>query len=102
MRIVAEACLTFPTLDAIDAGYEVFPVADAVGGTSPDTHRTAMERVSQAGARLVSWAQVACKLQRDWARTETATQFREILFVPSAASSDAPRNGATVAAARST
>jgi nicotinamidase-related amidase len=34
-----EACLTFPTLDALDAGYEIYPVVDAVGGTSAEAHR---------------------------------------------------------------
>src|SRR6266550_6262950 len=29
-----EACLAFPALDALRAGYEVYVVADAVGGTS--------------------------------------------------------------------
>src|SRR6266436_796119 len=28
-----EACLTFPTLDALREGFEVYPVVDAVGGT---------------------------------------------------------------------
>ena len=41
-----EACLTFPTLDALSEGYEVYPVVDAVGGTSPDAHRAALERVT--------------------------------------------------------
>jgi nicotinamidase-related amidase len=94
-----EACLTFPTLDAIETGYEVYPVVDAVGGTSPDAHQTALERVAQAGARLVSWVQLACELQRDWARNETASAFKEILFGPPSASSAAVHNGATSAAA---
>jgi isochorismate hydrolase len=29
-----EACLIFPTLDMLREGYEVYPLADAVGGTS--------------------------------------------------------------------
>ena len=29
-----EVCLAFPSLDALRAGYEVYPVVDAVGGTS--------------------------------------------------------------------
>lgn len=70
-----EACLTFPTLDALREGYEVYPVADAVGGTSLEAHRAALERVAQAGARPTSWVQVLCELQRGWARTETAKQF---------------------------
>jgi nicotinamidase-related amidase len=75
-----EACLTFPTLDAIREGYEVYPIVDAVGGTSVEAHRSALDRMGQAGARPTSWVQVLCELQRDWSRTETATKFAEILF----------------------
>jgi nicotinamidase-related amidase len=75
-----EACLSFPTLDAIREGYEVYPIVDAVGGTSIESHRAALERMIQAGARPVSWVQVLCELQRDWSRKETAAPFAEILF----------------------
>ena len=75
-----EACLTFPTLDALREGYEVYPIADAVGGTSLKAHRAALERVVQAGAQPTSWVQVLCELQRDWSRKETAGKFAEILF----------------------
>ena len=75
-----EACLTFPTLDAMREGFEVYPVVDAVGGTSIEAHRAALTRVSQAGAQLISWVQLACELQRDWARTKTAKEFAEIVF----------------------
>nr|WP_120491854.1 hydrolase [Corynebacterium lactis] len=75
-----EACLSFPTLDAIKDGYETFPVVDAVGGTSPEAHETALRRMEQAGAHLTSWVQVACELQRDWNRTDTSQEFAQILF----------------------
>lgn len=75
-----EACLTFPTLDALREGYEVYPVVDAVGGTSVEAHRAALERVVQAGAQPTSWVQVLCELQRDWARKETPGQFAELVF----------------------
>ena len=75
-----EACLTFPTLDAIRDGYEIYPVVDAVGGTSAEAHRAALERMIQAGARPTGWVQVLCELQRDWSRKETAGPFAEILF----------------------
>lgn len=67
-----EACLTFPTLDAIKEDYEVYPIIDAVGGTSVAAHEAALRRVEQAGAKLTSIAQLACELQRDWNRHDTA------------------------------
>jgi nicotinamidase-related amidase len=75
-----EACLTFPAIDALREGYEVYPVVDAVGGTSVEAHRAGLERIVQAGARPVSWVQVLCELQRDWVREETSGPFAKILF----------------------
>ncbi len=66
-----EACLTFPALDALKEGFEVYAVADAVGGTSPAAHEAALRRIEQAGAQLISKTQLYCELQRDWARKET-------------------------------
>jgi nicotinamidase-related amidase len=59
-------------------GYEVYPVVDAVGGTSVDAHTYALQRLSQAGARPISLTQLLCELQRDWARSETAEKFMQI------------------------
>ena len=66
-----EACLLFPAIDALKEGYEVYPVVDALGGTSLESHRAALDRVSRAGAQLTTWNSVGCELQRDWARRET-------------------------------
>jgi nicotinamidase-related amidase len=75
-----EACLTFPSLDAMREGYETYPVTDAVGGTSPEAHQAGLDRIAQAGGQPTSVAQVGCELQRDWARQETAEGFAQILF----------------------
>lgn len=75
-----EACLTFPALDALREGYEVYVVADAVGGTSEKAHDMALRRIEQAGAKMISVAQLFCELQRDWNRADTAKQFMD-LFV---------------------
>jgi len=73
-----EVCLAFPTLDALHAGFEVYPVVDAVGGTSPEAHRAGLERIVQAGAKPISWVSLACELQRDWARVETVPDVVDI------------------------
>ena len=75
-----EACLTFPALDALAAGYEVYVIADAVGGTSVAAHECALRRIEQAGGQMISVAQLFCELQRDWARGETVPAFMN-LFV---------------------
>lgn len=75
-----EVCLAFPALDALREGFEVYPVIDAVGGTSVDAHRAGLDRIVQAGAVPVSWVQLACELQRDWRRETTVPGFAEIVF----------------------
>lgn len=42
-----EACLSFVVLDALREGYEVYPVMDAVGGTSVEVHKLALKRFMQ-------------------------------------------------------
>jgi nicotinamidase-related amidase len=70
-----EACLTFPALDAIQEGYEVYVPVDAVGGTSLSAHQAALHRMEQAGVRLISRVQMYCELQRDWSREATVPGF---------------------------
>ena len=74
-----EACLSFPTLDAMKEGFEVYPIVDAVGGTSVVAHEAALRRVEQAGAKLCSVAQLACEIQRDWIRKSTAPFMQKAL-----------------------
>jgi nicotinamidase-related amidase len=75
-----EVCMAFPALDAIRDGYEVYPVVDAIGGTSEEAHRAGIERTVQAGAKPIGWVLLACELQRDWARVETVPQIVEIVI----------------------
>ena len=75
-----EICMAFPALDALREGYDVYPVVDAIGGTSEDAHRTGVERVVQAGAQPVSWVALAVELQRDWAREETVADVIDIVL----------------------
>jgi len=75
-----EACLSFPVLDALKEGYEVYMVVDAVGGTSKKAHDAAIRRMEQAGAISISVAQLFCELQRDWGRSETAAGFMNLFI----------------------
>ena len=75
-----EACLTFPALDALKAGYEVYVVADAVGGTSATAHEMALRRIEQAGGKMISVAQLFCELQRDWQRQATVPAFIDLFI----------------------
>jgi nicotinamidase-related amidase len=75
-----EVCMAFTALDALREGYEVYPVVDAIGGTSLEAHRAGLERVVQAGGQPISWVSLACELQRDWARQDTVADVVEIVL----------------------
>lgn len=75
-----EICMAFTALDALREGYEVYPVVDAIGGTSPEAHRAGLERTVQAGAQPIGWVSLAGELQRDWARQETVPALIEIVL----------------------
>jgi nicotinamidase-related amidase len=75
-----EICMAFPALDALREGYDVYPVVDAIGGTSEESHRAGLERVVQAGGQPISWVALACELQRDWARGATVADVVEIVL----------------------
>jgi nicotinamidase-related amidase len=75
-----EVCMAFTALDALRDGYDVYPVVDAVGGTSVEAHRAGLERVVQAGGQPISWVSLACELQRDWARQETVADIVQIVL----------------------
>ena len=75
-----EACLTFPALDAMREGYEVYVVSDAVGGTSVAAHEAALRRIEQAGGKMISVPQLFCELQRDWSRKETVPAFMNLFI----------------------
>lgn len=75
-----EICMAFTALDALREGYEVYPVVDAIGGTSPEAHHAGLDRVMQAGGQPISWVSLAVELQRDWARQETVQEVIEIVL----------------------
>jgi nicotinamidase-related amidase len=74
-----EVCLAFPALEALKAGYEIYAVEDASGGTSVVAHNAGMRRVEQAGAVPVTSLQVLLEYQRDWARKETYNEVMEVV-----------------------
>jgi nicotinamidase-related amidase len=64
--IVTEVCVAFPALSALAEGFEVFVVTDASGTFNDVTRHSAWDRMSAAGAQLMTWFGVACELHRDW------------------------------------
>ena len=77
--LLTEACVTFPVLSALSAGYEVYVVGDACGGLTPSSHELALRRMESAGAKMTSWIQVLLEFQRDWTRHATYDGARAIV-----------------------
>lgn len=64
--VVTDVCVAFPTLSALEEGYEVFVVTDASGTFNQTTRDASWSRMEQAGAQLMNWFSVGCELHRDW------------------------------------
>lgn len=74
-----EACVLFPTLELVKAGYQVYIPTDACGDVSAEAHERSVQRMIQAGATPITSLQLLCELQQDWARSETYNGVMEIL-----------------------
>ncbi|WP_375766931.1 hydrolase [Archangium gephyra] len=66
--VVTEVCVAFLALSALAEGFEVFVVTDASGTFNEITRDSSWNRMSEAGAQLITWFAVACELHRDWRR----------------------------------
>lgn len=64
--VVTEVCVAFPVLSALAEGFDVFVITDASGTFNDITRHAAWDRMSQAGAQLMSWFGMASELHRDW------------------------------------
>ncbi|WP_298440275.1 hydrolase [Geobacter sp.] len=74
-----EACVLFPTLDMLQAGYEVYVPTDGCGDITCEAHERAVQRLVQAGAVPVTSLQFLFELQQDWGRGETYEGCMEIM-----------------------
>jgi len=74
-----ETCVALPTVQAIHDGYEVYVVEDCCGDMSELSHRNAMQRVIQAGAKPVTALSTMLEWQRDWAHKGTYDAVMDIV-----------------------
>jgi nicotinamidase-related amidase len=65
-----EVCVTWPTIEMLGAGYNIYVVEDCCGATSPAAHEAALSRMVQAGAVRVTTIPALLEWQRDWAKRE--------------------------------
>jgi nicotinamidase-related amidase len=65
-----EVCVTWPAIDMLCAGYNVYVVEDCCGATSPVAQDAALSRMVQAGAIRLTAIAAVLEFQRDWANKE--------------------------------
>jgi nicotinamidase-related amidase len=65
-----EVCVTWPTIEMLGEGYNIYVVEDCCGATSPAAQEAALSRMVQAGAVRVTTIPALLEWQRDWAKRE--------------------------------
>jgi nicotinamidase-related amidase len=81
-----EICVAMPAIQALGEGWDVTVITDASGGTSLEAHEVAVQRMTAAGANMMTWMALAAEWQRDWARGETAAALNEVMLQHAAGS----------------
>jgi nicotinamidase-related amidase len=61
-----EVCITWPTIEMLGAGYNIYVVEDCCAATSPAAQEAALSRMVQAGATRVTTIAALLEWQRDW------------------------------------
>jgi nicotinamidase-related amidase len=72
--VEAHVCVLQTGLELIDAGYQVFVVADAVASRRPESREVALHRIARAGATLITVEMALF----EWLRSASAPEFRSI------------------------
>jgi len=74
-----EICVTWPTIEMLGAGYNIYVVADCCGATSQAAHDAALSRMVQAGAVHLTTIAALLEWQRDWKNREHYNALMGIL-----------------------
>ncbi len=69
---ITSVCMAFPSIAAVQDGYQVFAVVDASGTYSKMAQEITLARIMQAGVVPMDTAAVASELQRTWNRADAA------------------------------
>ena len=74
-----EVCVTWPTIEMLGAGYNIYVVEDCCGATSVAAQEAALSRMTQAGAIRLTTIAALLEWQRDWARKEHYNALMSLL-----------------------
>src|SRR2546430_10590070 len=65
-----EVCITWPTIEMLGAGYNIYVVEDCCGATSPAAQEAALSRMVQAGAGRGSTIAALLGWPRGWGKRD--------------------------------
>lgn len=65
-----EVCVTWPTIEMLGAGYNIYVVEDCCGATSSAAQEAALSRMVQAGAVRLTTIAALLEWQRDWMKKD--------------------------------
>src|SRR5437867_9222196 len=74
-----EVCVTWPTIEMLGAGYNIYVVEDCCGATSAAAQEAALSRMVQAGAVRLTTVAAFLEWQRDWAKKEHYDALMKLL-----------------------
>jgi isochorismate hydrolase len=87
----AEVAVLHAGLDAIEAGYQVYVVVDAIGGHSHRTEQAAMNQLERAGANLISAVSLLSCFAPDFSKSPGSEVLKEIMALGAARALDTGR-----------
>lgn len=70
--LYTEICLTFPAIEALNEGFDVMTITDAIGGISIEANKIAIKRMIQAGVVPNTLVAFITEIFRDWTKPEVA------------------------------
>lgn len=74
-----EVCVTWPAINMIKEGFNIYIVEDCCGATSPEAHEAALSRMVQAGATRLTTIPALLEWQRDWAKRDHYDALMQIV-----------------------
>jgi nicotinamidase-related amidase len=77
--VTTDVCLIYPTISAVEAGYDVQAVLDVSGSPFELSEETARKRMEQAGVKFTATNTIIAELAQDWS-TPQGYELIQLLF----------------------
>lgn len=77
--VTTDVCLVFPSISAVEEGYEVQAVMDASGSPYEISEEMSRRRMEKAGVVLTATNTIMAELAQDWS-SEEGSQLISVLF----------------------